>query len=138
MSEIINVVTRDNGKIIRKKVKASPYEYTIATRAKWEMIIAADDVTIGAGKFERIKVKEIRVQKDMIALPCAFNHHPLVSVIKVGARDGPAPMETDRIINTAYVVGHESGEVKKGDLLSLLNLFPIMFTREATKPVLVM
>jgi hypothetical protein len=74
----------------------------------------------------------------MIALPCAFNHHPLVSVIKVGARDGPAPMETDRIINTAYVVGHESGEVKKGDLLSLLNLFPIMFTREATKPVLVM
>jgi hypothetical protein len=137
MSEIINVVTSDSGKIIRKKVKASPYEYTIATRAKWEMIIANEDITIGAGKFDHIKVKEIKVQKDMIAMPCAFNHNPLISVIKVGARNGPAPMETERIISTAYVVGHESGEIKKGDLLSILNLYPIMFTREASKPVLV-
>lgn len=138
MSEIINIVKRKAGKIIRKKVKASPYEYTIATRAKWEMIISKDDFTIGAGKFERVMVKDIKVQKDMIAIPCAFNHHPLVSVIKVGARNGPAPMETDRIVNSAYVIGHESGEIIKGDLLSILNLYPIMFTREATKPVLVM
>ncbi len=135
MSEIINIVKSKSGKIIRKKVKASPYEYTIATRAKWEMIIAENDVTTVAGKFERVKVKEIRVQKDMIAMPCAFNHHPLVSVVKVGAMNGPAPMETDRIINTAFIVGHESGNVMKGDLLSILNLYPIMFTREATKPV---
>ncbi|MDP2767703.1 MAG: DUF22 domain-containing protein [Candidatus Methanoperedens sp.] len=137
MTKIINVVTRKNGKIIRKKVRASPYEFTIATRGKWEMVIANEDVFIEAGKVGRIKVKEIKVQKDMIAMPCAFNHHPLVSVIKVGAKNGPAPMETDRIIDTAYVVGHESGEIKNGDLLSILNLYPIMFTREATKPVVV-
>jgi hypothetical protein len=47
-------------------------------------------------------------------------------------------METDRVVNTAFVVGHESGEIKKGDLLSILNLYPIMFTRDATKPVLIM
>lgn len=135
MSEIVNVVSRNNGKVNRKKVKASPYEFTIATRAKWEMVIADEDVTIGAGKLERIKVKEVNVQKDMLAMPCAFSHHPLVSVIKVATRDGPAPVETDRIINSAYVLGQESGEVRKGDLLSVLNLYPIMFTREATKPV---
>ncbi len=137
MSEIVNVVSRNKGKVNRKKVKASPYEFTIATRAKWEMVIADEDVTIGAGKLERIKVKEVNVQKDMLAIPCAFSHHPLVSVIKVATRDGPAPVETDRIINAAYVLGQESGEIKKGDLLSVLNLYPIMFTREATKPVVV-
>ena len=137
MSEIVNVVSRDNGKVNRKKVKASPYEFTIATRAKWEMVIADEDVTIGAGKLERVKVKDIKVQQDMLAMPCAFSHHPLVSVVKVGARGGPAPVETDRVINVAYVLGQESGEIKKGDLLSVLNLYPIMFTREATKPVLV-
>ncbi len=135
MTDIVNVVSRDSGKIERKKVKASPYEFTIATRAKWEMVIADEDVTIGAGKLERVKVKEIKVQKDMLAMPCAFSHHALVSVIKVGAKEGPAPVETDRIINTAYVLGQEAGEIKKGDLLSVLNLYPIMFTREATKPV---
>lgn len=137
MSEIVNVVSRDNGKVTRKKVKASPYEFTIATRAKWEMVIADEDATIGAGKLERVKVKDIKVQKDMLAMPCAFSHHPIVSVIKVGARGGPAPVETDRTINVAYVMGQESGEIKKGDLLSVLNLYPIMFTREATRPVVV-
>lgn len=135
MSEIVNVVSRTGGKISSKKVKASPYEFTVATRGKWEMIIADEDVTIGAGKLERVKVKEITVHKDMLAMPCAFNHHPLVSVIKVGAKEGPSPVETDRIINTAYIMGQESGEIKKGDLLSVLNLYPIMFTREATKPI---
>jgi len=135
MSEIVNVVSRKGGKISKKRVKASPYEFTVATRGKWEMIIADEDVTIGAGKLERVKVKEITVHKDMLAMPCAFNHHPLVSVIKVGSRDSPAPVETDRIVDTAYILGQESGEIKKGDLLAVLNLYPIMFTREATKPV---
>ncbi len=135
MSEIVNVVSRDTGKLDRKKVRASPYEFTIATRAKWEMVIANEDITIGAGKLERIKIKEIKVQKDMLAMPCAFSHHALVSVIKVGAKEGPAPVEIDRVIDTAYILGQESGEIKKGDLLSVLNLYPIMFTREATKPL---
>jgi len=135
MSEIVNVVSRKNGKVNRKKVKASPYEFTIATRAKWEMVIADEDITIGAGKLERVKVKEIKVQKDMLAIPCAFSHHPIVSVVKVATKEGPSPVETDRTINVAYVIGQESGEINKGDLLSVLNLYPIMFTREATKPV---
>lgn len=135
MNEIVNVVTINNGRVDRKKVKASPYEFTIATRAKWEMIIADEDVTIGAGKLEKVKIKEIIVQKDMLAMPCAFSHHPVVSVIKVKTRDGPSPIETDRIVNSAFVLGQESGEIKKGDLLSVLNLYPIMFTREATIPV---
>jgi hypothetical protein len=137
MSEIVNVVSRKNGKVNRKKVKASPYEFTIATRAKWEMVVADEDITIGAGKLERVKVKEINVQKDMLAIPCAFSHHPIISVIKVATKEGPSPVETDRTINAAYVIGQESGEIHKGDLLSVLNLYPIMFTREATKPVCV-
>ena len=137
MSEIVNVVSRDNGKVKRKKVRASPYEFTIATRAKWEMVVADENVTIGAGKLERVKVKEIMVQKDMLAIPCAFSHHPLVSVVKVASKEGPTPVEMDRTINVAYVIGQESGEINKGDLLSVLNLYPIMFTREATKPVCV-
>jgi len=135
MSETINVVARENGQVIRKKVRASPYEFTIATRAKWEMVIADEEITIGAGKLERVRVKEIMVQKDMLAMPCAFSHHPLVSVVKVGAKEGPTPVEMDRTINMAYVIGQESGEIKKGDLLSVLNLYPIMFTREATRPI---
>lgn len=135
MSEIINVVSQRGGKLQTKKVKASPYEFTIATRAKWEMVIADEDVTISPGKLQKIKVKPITVQQDTLATPCAFSHHALASVIKVISKNGPALIETDRIITGAYIIGQESGEIKKGDLLTLLNMYPIMFTRQATKPI---
>ncbi|MFH0903824.1 MAG: DUF22 domain-containing protein [Methanobacteriota archaeon] len=135
MAEIINLVYRKDLKLQTKKVKATPYEFTIATRAKWELVIADEDVAIEPGKLWQIKIKDIKLQKDVLVMPCAFSHHGLASIIKVGTKEGPAPVETDRVINMAYIMGHDSGEIKKGDFLSILNLFPIMFTREATKPV---
>lgn len=135
MAEIVNVVSKKNGKLQTRKVKAAPYEFTIATRAKWEMVIADEDKSLGAGKIERVKVKEIKIPKDTLAMPCAFSHHAFASVVKVGTKGGPKPVDADRTINYAYIIGQENGEVKQGDLLTVLNLYPIMFTREAVQPV---
>jgi hypothetical protein len=32
---------------------------------------------------------------------------------KTADKEGPAPVETDRVINMAYIMGHESGEKKR-------------------------
>lgn len=136
MPEIVNIVSREADDIISSKVQASPYEFTIATRAKWEMVIADESLTIGNGRFEKIKIKPITLQRDTLAIPCAFNHHAHASVLKLGGKGGcSAPVEYDRIVESAYVLGIDTGEVKKGDLLAVINVFPIMFTREATIPV---
>ncbi|HJH32597.1 MAG TPA: DUF22 domain-containing protein [Methanosarcinaceae archaeon] len=134
-TEIVQVVSRTNGELKSQKVKASPYEFTMATRAKWEMVISDEDVEVRAGEFKKINVKEIQLQHDMLATPCAFSHHAVVSVLKVGSKYGNTLIENDRIIKYAYVIGQESGMVRHGDLLAVLNVFPIMFTREATIPV---
>ncbi|MCK4938403.1 MAG: DUF22 domain-containing protein [Methanosarcinales archaeon] len=136
MPAIVNIVSKEDGEILSNEIQASPYEFTMATRAKWEMVIADEDITIGTGKFEKIKIKEIHVQKDTLALPCAFNHHALVSVVKIGGKGGcSAPVEYDRVVDSAFVLGIDSGEVRKGDLLAVINVFPIMFTRDASVPV---
>ncbi|MDF1557133.1 MAG: DUF22 domain-containing protein [ANME-2 cluster archaeon] len=136
MPEIVNIVSKEAGETLSRKIQASPYEFTMATRAKWEMVVADEDVTIGAGRFEKIKIKEIHIQKDTLALPCAFNHHALASVLKLGGKGGcSAPVEFDRVVNYAYILGIDSGEVKKGDLLAVINIFPIMFTRDAAIPM---
>lgn len=136
MPEVVKIVSKKAGEIRSKKVQASPYEFTIATRAKWEMVIADEDFTIGAGRFEKIKIKEINIQKDTLAVPCAFNHHALVSVVKLGGKGGcSAPVENDRVVDSAYILGVESGMIKKGDLLAVINVFPIMFAREAITPM---
>ncbi|MCL7411252.1 MAG: DUF22 domain-containing protein [Methanosarcinaceae archaeon] len=134
-TQIVQVVSRTNGELKSQKVEASPYEFTMATRAKWEMVVSDEDVEIRAGEFKKINVKEIQLQKDMLATPCAFSHHAIASVLKVGSKYGNSLIENDRIIKYAYIIGQETGKVRSGDLLAVLNIFPIMFTREATIPV---
>ncbi len=133
--EIIQVVSRENNDIKCKKINAATYEFTIATRAKWEMVIAAEDADIQAGEFKKLRVKEINIEPDTIAIPCTFTNHAVVSLIKVGTDGGAKPVDSERIITHAYVLGQDSGKVHSGDLLAVLNVFPIMFTREAMKPI---
>ncbi|MDG6244803.1 MAG: DUF22 domain-containing protein [Methanolobus sp.] len=133
-NEIIQVVSKNGGGVTSKKVEASTYEFTIATRAKWEMVISDEDLDMRAGEFKKIKVKEITLEPDMVALPCTFSHHALVSLVKVGTKGGSRPVDNERIIDSAYVLGQETGRVAEGDLLAVLNIFPIMFTREAMVP----
>lgn len=132
--EVIQIVSRDNGELTSKQVKAAPYEFTIATRAKWEMVIADEDMEIRSGEFKKVNVKEIHLDPDMVALPCTFSHHAVVSLMKVGSKGGSKPVDSERTINSAYVIGQETGYVREGDLLAVLNIFPIMFTREAMAP----
>ena len=132
--EVVQVVSRDNGELVSKKVKAAPYEFTIATRAKWEMVISEEDLEINVGEFKRVNVKEISLEPDMVAIPCTFTHHAIVSLIKVGAKGGAKPVDIERTIKYAYLLGQENGRIREGDLLAVLNIFPIMFTREALNP----
>ncbi len=132
--EVVRVVCRDNGELVCKMVKAATYEFTLATRAKWEMVICDEDADIRAGEFKKVNVKEIYLEPDMVAMPCTFTHHAVVSLMKVGTKGGAKPVDHERIITYAYILGQETGEVRKGDLLAVLNIFPIMFTREAMTP----
>ena len=136
-SQTIQIVSPTDHGPERIRVEASPYEFTIATRAKWEMVIADEDMTIAKGAFEKIKIREVTLQRDLLALLCAFTPHALASVVRVGSGAGAAPVERDRCIRVAYILGQETGEIKKGDLLGVLNILPIMFTREAKTPVLI-
>ena len=134
-SQIIQITSHTEKGLERSKVEVAPYEFTIATRAKWEIIVADEDMTIAKGAFEKIRIKEIELQHDLLALLCAFSPHALVSVVRVGSGDGVAPVEADRCIRSAYILAQETGEIKEGDLLGVLNILPIMFTREAKKPI---
>lgn len=136
-SQTIHIVSPTDEGPQRRTVEVAPYEFTIATRAKWEVVVSDEDMTIAKGAFEKIRIREIVIQKDLIALPCSFTNHAIVSVVRVGTGTGAALIETDRHIRIAYILGQETGEIKKGDLLTVLNIMPIMFTREASKPVLI-
>ncbi len=135
--ETIQIVTRKDGELVSKKIKAAPYEFTIATRAKWEMVISDEDIEVRAGEYRKVAIKEVTLHPDTLAIPCAFTYHAVASVLKVSSKEGNTPVEKERTIGYAYVFGQETGKIRAGDLLGVLNIFPIMFTREAMIPVIV-
>lgn len=47
--------------------------------------------------------------------------------VTIVQHDGIALIETERILRSVQFLVYESGEIKKGDLLAVINVFPIMF-----------
>ena len=134
-SEIINVVSRKKGEIVSNKIEATPYEFTIGTQARWEMITSDADLEIRAGEYKKIPIREIFLEADSLAIPCAFIYHAMTSVINVSSTNGACLVDKERIIRYAYIFGQATGDIKEGDLLGVLNIFPIAFTREANIPM---
>lgn len=110
----------------RESVIAIPYEYSLSTRGKWEMIIANENKNVNFGEIKKIKIKPIIIPKNTIILPCAFNHNAM-GCVTIVQHDGIALIETERILRSVQFLVYESGEIKKGDLLAVINVFPIMF-----------
>ena len=82
--------------VVSKIYSVEPYEYTIATRGKWEMIIANEDYRVKAGDVKKIRIKQITLQKDVLAFPCISNRHGLVNVISIGGEGVPRTVECAR------------------------------------------
>jgi len=136
--ERVNIrVVKEDGECMPVTVEAAPYEFTIGTRAKWEMVIADEDINVKKGEYTNIKIRPITLHSYVIAIPCTFNQHPIVSTLRVSGPCGPKPVEDARRVERASVLAVEDGEVKKGDLIGILNILPVMFTRNARKPRIV-
>ena len=129
--KIVKMVSPDGRSIV---VEATPYYFTIGTRAKWEMVIADEDIELKKGEITRIKIEPLHLPEDMIAVPCAFNYHAMVDLVRVGGSCCPKSVEMSRSFDYADVIAIKDCTLHKGEILGVLNLFPVIFTRYATTP----
>ncbi|MBA1341712.1 MAG: hypothetical protein C5S40_06175 [ANME-2 cluster archaeon] len=114
--------------IERENVSAVPYYFTISTEGKWEMLISAGDLEVKKGDIIQIPIKKTVVYENTVSLPCAFCHHALGTVLKVQS-EGAALVESERIISNVVFLPILDGIIKKGDLLGVINVFPIIVNR---------
>lgn len=134
MVEVRIVYADEKGKSKAEVVDIGDYEYTIATRGAWRVLIAEEDVEFMAGEMKRVRVRKTTIPRDTITLGCPISRHVLGSVISVGKLGKPQPVENEREIDYAIFQAVERGKIKKGDLIGVLNVFPIMMVRKAKKP----
>ena len=114
--------------IERENVSAVPYNFTISTEGKWEMLISAGDVEVKKGDVIQIPIKKTVVYENTVSLPCAFCHHALGTVLKVQS-EGAALVESERNILNVVFLPILDGMIRKGDLLGVINVFPIIVNR---------
>ena len=114
--------------IERENVSALPYYFTISTEGKWEMLVSAGDLEVKKGDVIQIPIKKTVVYENTVSLPCAFCHHALGTVLKVQS-EGVALVESKRNISSVVFLPILDGMVEKGDLLGVINVFPIIVSR---------
>lgn len=121
----IQLVLGSQELIERERVVAVPYNFTISTNGKWEMLIAAEDVEVKKGNIIELMTEETIIEENTVALPCAFCHHALGVVLKARLK-GLALVETSRKVDSVVFLPIMDGTVGKGDLLSVINIFPVI------------
>ena len=92
------------------------------------MLISAGDVEVKKGDVIQIPIKKTVVYENTVSLPCAFCHHALGTVLKVQS-EGAALVESERNILNVVFLPILDGMIKKGDLLGVINVFPIIVNR---------
>lgn len=131
----VRIVYRDEeGRSKSEIVDIGDYEYTIATRGAWRVLIADEEVDFNAGEAKKVRIQKTTVPRDTITLGCPISRHALGSIISVGRLGKPQPVENEREIDYAVFHAVEDGKIKKGDIIGVLNVFPIMMVRKAKKP----
>jgi hypothetical protein len=132
----IRIVYKDTetGELKSEIVDTEDYEYTIATRGGWKMIIADEEVEFEVGETKPIKIRKTILPRESIVLMCPVSRHGLGYVAALGRGGEPQPVEEEREIDYVIFNAFEKGKVRNGDLLGVLNVFPIMMVRKAKRP----
>ncbi|HIH45261.1 MAG TPA: DUF22 domain-containing protein [Candidatus Methanoperedenaceae archaeon] len=129
----IRLVLKSDEGVETEDVTALPYEFKMSNRGKWEMLVADEDASVRKGEISRVMIRDVHISPNTIVLPCAFSHHALGAVVKVQHR-GLVVVEAERHISSVQFLGYEDGMVKNGDLLAVVNVFPITLPEGARRP----
>lgn len=121
--ELVYWKDKIGGEIGRQESKAFSYGFTIGSHGEWEMIIANEDKEVRKNETTNIKIEAVEVPAKSIALPCPIMRHALGVVTSLAGAGLPKGVEELRILNEAIFQALFDGEIKKGDLLCVINIF---------------
>jgi hypothetical protein len=124
----IQLVLGSQSVIEREGLTAVPYHFTLSNEGKWEMFISAENIEVKKGEVEEISIQEVIIPENSVALPCVFCHHALGVVLKA-KHMGVALVETRRKITSVIFLPIQDGMIEKGDLLAVINVFPIIMNK---------
>jgi hypothetical protein len=123
-SEEVNLVYKEDSRILRKKVSIPPFGFKRGQVARWECLVSDEDKKMEYGKPTILKVKEIQIPKNTIPYPFSITRHAYGTFIDIYL-ERPKKVEEEFVANKVVFLPITDGVVRKGEILGILNLYSI-------------
>ncbi|MEM2694973.1 MAG: DUF22 domain-containing protein, partial [Archaeoglobaceae archaeon] len=118
------MVYRSGGGVIRKAMKMDPLGFRRMPVARWDLLIADENKKVEYGKTSIIAVKKLRLPRNSLIYPMSIMRHIYgTSIGCVLTR--MARVEEEKEISKVAFLPLMDGEVQKGDLLGIVNIYEV-------------
>ncbi|OYT33451.1 hypothetical protein B6U96_15565 [Archaeoglobales archaeon ex4484_92] len=121
----VKIVYRSGRGIIRKEILAEPFGYKMRMTARWECLISDENKRVRCGEPTFVKVEPVEVPKNVIVYPLSIMRHAYGTVIDVSCDHPLWRIENGGLVSKVLYLPIIEGEIRKGDLLGVLNLHEI-------------
>ncbi len=128
-----NLVFRRNGKVVRERRKLREYWYSRWHVGEWYPIIAREDVEVRRGEVMVIRIENVELPENTIPVPMAVMRHAMGTVLDIAHFGRPKAVEESKLITHAIFLPAFDGNVKRGDLLGVLNVYYISAGERAAR-----
>ena len=119
------MVYRENGEVKRECTKVKEYMYRRKHMAEWMPVVADEDVEVKEGEVAVVKIKDVLIPPETIPVPLSIMRHAYGVVVDVMQPGRPGRVEDEKVISHAVFMPVMDGEIKKGDLIGVLNVYYI-------------
>lgn len=124
-SEKVNMVYRTNGEIVREQKEVSEYWYSRWHVAEWYPLTADEDLNVQPSKLELVRIKNLEIPPETIPVPLSIMRHAYGTVLDVYHPGEPKKIEESKNISKAIFMPVFNGEIEKGDIIGVLNVYYI-------------
>ncbi|WP_456478074.1 DUF22 domain-containing protein [Geoglobus ahangari] len=120
-----NVVFREGDEIVREKVRVKETWYSRWNLGEWRMMVADEDVKLIPGDARLVKIRAIELPPNTIPVPLYGYRTPFGTVLDIYAPGRPRKIEEKKLVTHALLMPTEEGEVRKGDVIGVLNIYAV-------------
>ncbi|AIY89689.1 DUF22 domain-containing protein [Geoglobus acetivorans] len=120
-----SVVYKEGDLVYRKRIIIEEPWYSRWHIGEWRMLVADEDVSLEPGNGRMIKIRPVEIPRNTIPVPLYGHRHPLGTIIDVYSPGRPRRIEERKLITGVYFLPAEGGEIRKGDVIGVLNLYTV-------------
>ncbi|MDI9610502.1 MAG: DUF22 domain-containing protein [Archaeoglobales archaeon] len=118
------IVYEKSGRIFRNGMILKPFAYRRKPIARWEPIVANEDLAVKKGKLAEIEIEPVKLEENTILYPLYIMRHAYGTIVDLIEKE-PAKVENPKIIRKVLFLPVFDGEIKRGQLIGVVNVYNV-------------